>query len=884
MRPRVVVSPMAEFLLRRVLPAAVRDEMLADLADLAATHANPRRWYLRQTLRVLWPPTLIGLYRETSDADGPWQLPDDVQGSSAVNLVEGFLIDLRRAMRSLRRRPTYAVTAVVTLAIGIGSTTAMFSVAHGVALRPLSFARADRLFTICERAATIPVGACVVSPPNAADMKERIPDIEFLGIGRRWDAKHGTGDEAEFVSTAVVTPDVFRAFELRPQAGRLLDERDLIGAPGVVAVISDEFRRTRLGAGDVIGQSMVLDGSPVTIVGVLPPMEDLPKLGQVHVWRPLHVDPRDETHRSWTGFHAYGRVRGGQEPGNLAARFAPVIATLRTSHFSDRAGWNVEILSLTDAVLGQSRRLLGLFLGAVGLVLLVACANVANLMLEQATARQREWGMRTALGASAERLVTLQLTESFVLAFAGTLGGLILAVAGVKWFTLHAPGTLPRIDDVAVNGPALAFALLTATIVALFFGAAPAWRVARLDVSRVLQGGGRTVSARRSRLSSVLVAAQIAVALTLLGGATLLARSFTTLASWNPGFAADRIMTFSLAASRDRYPDRARIADLWKTVEEELRAVPGVEAVATTSAGPMFGGGDGAIELQVDGTGMPRPASWFNTGPGYFATLGIPILRGREVSEADHSGAAPVAVVNEAFARRYLGDRDPVGRRVVDPRAPSDGWTIIGVVRDIPPFAPGPVEPEIYWSARQEPRLFMYVVLRVAKSDTELLLAAVRERLRHVGRELRPGSLQSVHEIQRGALRRPLFNALLLSSFAATVLVLTGVGTYALLAYVVRRRDREMGVRLALGAVPSQVGSLVLRDALRIALPGLALGLFGAWGATRLLQSLSAGVEVGDPATLVVATVVVSLVAVLAAVLPAWRAAHVPPATIMRGD
>lgn len=884
MRPpgRAHVPVIAERLLALVLPSALREEVLSDLADLATRpdRKSPNLWYWRQVFATLWPPTLLAMYVETTRADAAW--PERLE--RGATFVEGLLSDARRAARSLRRRRAYALTAIATLAIGIGATTAMFSVAWGVALRPLPYEHAGRLFTVCTRAVVIPAAACVLSPPNAADLKQRVPEIEFLGVGRRWEVKVGSGEDAESVPGAVVTPDVFRAFGVRAQRGRLLEETDLIGRPSTVAMISDAYWRARFGAGDVIGRGITLDGQRVTIVGVLPPGVEVPRLEAVDIWRPLHVDPLDEENRQWAGFHVFGRVRAGHTSASVAARVAAVVPQLRDEHFRAVDGWDLIPRSLTDWVLGSSRDVLVLFLAAVGLLLLVACANVANLMLAQSRARVQEWGVRTALGASPERLVSLQLTESFLLAFSGAAVGLAVAIAGVRAFRRFAPAGLPRVEEVAVSPTVLTFTIAVAAVTAVIFGVAPALHAAHVNVAGMLRSGGRTTTRGRGRLSATLVAAEIAIALTLIVAAGLVTRSFAGFARWNPGFDAGRVGTFWMSASSDRYDTRDRIAQLWATLEREIGSIPGVEAVATASAGPMFGGGDGSADFRIPGRERPAPAAWYNVGPGFFHALGVPTLRGREVEERDGPGAPLAAVVNETFARRYFGPADPVGATISSVNERERRTLIVGVVRDVPPFTPGaPVEPQIYWSNRQEPRWGAYFVLRTTVRPA-LLAEGVRLRIRGVDPELRPGAFETIADLAQYELRRPLFNMLLLTAFALTALLLAGVGTYALLAYLVSQRDREIGIRLALGAQPRQVATLVMRDAALLAGPGIGFGLLGAYGAGRSVSALIHGVSPTDPATFAAGVGAIAFVAAIACLAPAWRAMRVPPAVTLTGE
>jgi predicted permease len=809
----------------------------------------------------------------------------EARDAFGTRLIHDLLADVRHAARALRIRPTYTLTAVSTLALGIGATTAMFSIAYGVALRPLPYANADRLVTVCERSSTMPASICNLSPPNMLDVKRRAPSIEAIGLGRRWNASIGTPDGSEPLPGAVITPELLGVFGLRVQRGRLLLDSDMIGGPSTTAIISDALWHTRFGGDRVVGRSINLDGRAVTIVGILPPMVDIPGFDGVAIWRPLHFDPRDEANRDWTGFAAFGRLREGRPLSSARRELAVVAASLRTDHFSRKAGWDLSVVSVADLVLGKARHLLLLFLAAVAILLLVACANVANLMLAQAAGRRHEMGIRAAMGATGARLVRLQLTESFLISLIGTVAGLGIAIAGVRTFKHFAPPGLPRLEEVGINATVLAFAITVAALTALLCGIVPAIRASAGDTWQHLRDGGRTGTASRGRFGPGLVVVEIALATTLVAGAGLLTRSFAALSGWNPGIETTRITTFSLSAPIERFQDPMQLAPLWSAVERELRAIPGVESVASASAGPLFGGGDGAREFRLQGVDMPGPGFWYDVSPGFFHTMGVPVVRGRELSEQDLGGAPLVAVVNESFVRRYWPNAEAVGRHVsFGPLTADTTLTVVGVVRDVPSVTPGaPVEPQIYWSNRQKPRYFTYMLVRTATPNAALA-AVVRERVRAVDHDLRPHDVETIADYLDDFLRRPRFNMLLLGAFGLTAMLLAGIGTYGLLAYHVSQRGREMAIRLALGAPPRQIAALVLRYGLSLAGAGLTIGVGGALLAGRSVSSLVQGVSPADPVTLVGAVTLLGAVTALACLVPAWRASHAEPAITLTGE
>ncbi|HEV8217916.1 MAG TPA: ABC transporter permease, partial [Gemmatimonadaceae bacterium] len=706
--------------------------------------------------------------------------------------MRNLIADFRHAARGLRAQPLFTLTAVLTLALGIGLTTTIFGVVNGIVLRPLAIPSADRMVTICEQHPTARADWCSISPPNVEDIAARARSLEAIGIARSWPYHMTTLDGAESVVGGLATPGTFAALGVRPVLGRLIERSDLIGRQSSVVMLTDGVWRTRFGgARDVVGRLMYLDGAPVRIIGVLPPGFLVPKFENVQLWRPLHVDPRDETNRDWRGFVAYARMRSGVSIDAARADVGRIADEMRREHFATIARWGLQVKSVQDLVIGDVKPVLLVFLGAVSLVLLVACANVANILLARGSARRGEMALRAALGASRWRIARALLAESFLLAAAGAALGVLAANWGTSAFKALAPAGVPRIDEVSVNGTVLLFALSLAIATTLLFGLVPAIRVARSDLANTLRQGGRALSGRGSRLGRALVVGELALALTLTFGASLLARSFASLTAWNPGFDREHLITFSLFAPSEHYPRPEAIVELWRRTERELGALPGVVGVGTTSAGPLFGGGDGAdnVRYQADGASHRAPAEWFDMSPGYFATLGVPVVRGRSLDESDRRGMPDVAVVNETMARRFWPNENPIGKQLsmFDDRATVD---IVGVVRDIPEVNPStPTPARIFWSNRQSPRGFTYFLVRTSVAPASLV-PAIRQRLQSIDRDLIPGNIQTMPELMTAHLKTPRFDLTLLLTFAVAALVLAAIGTYGLFAYHVARRTR----------------------------------------------------------------------------------------------
>lgn len=793
---------------------------------------------------------------------------------------------VRGALRGLSARPGLTLAAILTLTLGTGATTTIFSVVDGVALRPLPFPHASRLFSLCEQFPGSSPGWCSISPPNLEDIAERSTTIDAVGFGRGWSYYLRTDAGSDEIAGGLATPGLFRALGVRPVVGRLIEPSDLVGGPSTVALISHAMWQGRFGgAPDIVGRLVTLDQESVEIVGVLEPGFALPKFETVELWRPVHINPRNERHREWRGFVAYGRLKQGVSLGAARAELAGIVSYLRGRHFAATSGWSISVVSLQDLVVGGVRRTLLVFLAAGAIVLLIACANVANLLLARGADRARELSLRAALGASRGRIVRDALVESAVLASIGVLLGVVLSVWGTEAFKALAPSGIPRLEDVQVNGRVLLFAVLLATITTFVFGLAPALRAARIDLAQALREGGRGTTTHRGRLGAALVVTELALAVVLAAGAGLLARSYAAFAAWEPGFEHERITTFSIFAPETKYPRREHVAALWDRIESSLRAVPGVLAAGSASAGPGFGGRE-TWEMEIEGVTSSRPSvRWYDVSPGYFDALGLPVVRGRDLGAQDVIGAPFATLVNEALARRFWGTDDPLGRRLTfgvgDDRAVFE---VVGVVPDIAPLRPGDaVEPEMYWSNRQLPRPFSYFVVRAALPPAAVA-SAIGSALASVDPDLRVRQLSTMPELMGRALARPRFNMVLLLAFGLTALTLAAIGTHGLLAYQVSQRRRELGIRLALGARRRQIVGAVLRQALRLAAIGIVAGLLGALALGRTVASLAPGVSPSDPVTLLGGAAVLAVVATASALLPALRASRVDPAITLSAE
>jgi predicted permease len=793
--------------------------------------------------------------------------------------------DLRHALRALARAPGFTAVAVLTLALGIGAETAIFSVVRGVLLAPLPFEKPEELLALCETHPQVE-GFCIASPPTVEDWARESRTLEALGLGRAewmlW--KHPEGSAG--VDGGWATPGLFRVLGAAPAQGRLLADGDLVAGAPRVAVLSHELWRDELGADpEVVGSLLTLDGEPRRVVGVLPPGFEVPRLEWVRLWVPLPFPPGDEEQRGWRGFATFARLAEGRSLEEVESELAVLQGRLALEHPETHEGWGVQVRRLHDHLVGGVRTTLLLFLAAVGLVLLVAAVNVAHLILARATVRRRELAVRTALGASRRRLARLALAEGAVLSLLGCGAGLLLAWAGTGVFLELAPAGIPRLDAVGPDLHVLGFALALGAATTLLFGILPAAGFADGRLAGLLREAASGEAPARARLRGALVVAEVAMAATLLVGSGLLLRSFVNLLAWDPGFDRDGLLTVSLFSSPGEHPRAEDVLALHERAAEEVAALPGVVSVGMASAGPLFGGLETAQAAPAGEAGPDAGVAvrWYDSDPGYFPTLGVEVIRGRGFTAEDRQGRPAVALVNETAARRLWPGRDPVGEllRTDYVEGPLE---VVGVVRDVPPLQAGrPAEAEVWWPYAQFPRWGVFLVVRTS-GDPAAAIRPAQARLRRLDPNLQTGRWATLDELLDTRLREPRFTTLLVALFAGVAALLAAVGIYGLLSYGVARRTREIGVRLALGAGRGRIEAGVVGGAVRLALAGLALGLAGSAAAARTLSSLLHGVAPLDPWTYAGVALLFLGVAVLASWVPARRAGGLDPVTALRQE
>ncbi|MEJ2216139.1 MAG: ABC transporter permease [Gemmatimonadota bacterium] len=793
-----------------------------------------------------------------------------------------LLAEAKHAFRALMKRPLFTGVAVLTLAVGIGANTAIFSVVRGVLLRPLPFERSDRLVRICE---TNPqVGSyCVASPPNVMDWRAASRTLSEIGLGRDWPFHLRADGKQATIAGGLATAGFFRALRVKPALGRLIEPEDVVPGRHVV-VLDHRLWADRFGSDPgIVGRRVELDGEPYTVVGVLPAGFEVPGLEYVRLWRPLHFDPRAEENRIWRGFQVIGRMADGVSLTQTRSELETIRARLAAEHPATNKGWGIRVESLRDSMVASVRPALLVFTGAVALVLLIVCANLANLLLARSVSRRQEMAVRAALGGSRRRLAVQVLTEGALLSLLGGVGGVLLAVWGVDGLLALVPGGMPRAENVAVDGSVLVFALGLSLLTTFLFATLPALRGARVELAQALKTGQRSVSADGGRLRAGLVVVEIALALTLLVDAGLLARSFGALSGWDPGFDRQNLVTFSLYLPHEKYTSHAQVVDFWRRARQQLGTVPGVTSVGAVSAGPLFGGvetDEFVMEGHTSTPGSNPSVTYHDASPGYLETLGVQLLRGRMINDGDVDGGPHVAVVNEAMARLWPDD-NPVGAHL---RLLQNHWEgeIVGVVRDINPLVPGTAaKPQLYWPLQQKGRPFVYFVLRTSV-DPGSVVPAVRARLAQLDPDLQPGTFRTLNDWVGTRLVRPRFNMLLVGLFSFIALLLATTGIYGVLAYIVARRSREIGLRMALGAGQRRVALEVLARGSRLTAFGIAGGLVLAFATSRFLASLLFGVRPTDPVTFFAVALLLAAVALLATYLPARRASRLDPMEVLR--
>ncbi len=799
--------------------------------------------------------------------------------------LEGLYGDLRQATRALRSRPAFTGVAVLTLGLGIGAATAMFSAVHAVLLRPLPYADADRVVILKRSNQADGSLAAGVPAADVRDLAERARTLEHVALA---DGIHGLrlvkDGRAESLRTWVVSRGFFEAIGAQTQLGRAFVEDEFVAGNERVVILGHHTWQTRFGgAADVIGQQVTLDGAAHTIIGIMPAQFGYPS--RADAWTPRPPQPKDDAARGSPTMHGVARLARGVSLTDARTEVARIASGLAAVHPASNAETSIELVPLRRHLLGDVRTPLLLLLGAVGLVLLAAAANVAGLQLARGASRSREYALRAALGASSARVLRLVLTESLLLAACGGVLGVALAVAGTGVIETLAADHLPRVDGLRVDATVLAFAVGITVFSAVVAGVTPALHAARANLQSILAGGSRgsTQGPGVVGLRDRFVIAEIALALVLTIGAGLLVRSLDHALQNELGFDPHNRLTFQVWSYDDQH--RARLG-FFDAAADRVRELPGVRSVGMTTDLPFADGEQilspgrtAAFDLPHSPSRTSPTAAAVGIDDGFAAAMGIRVVRGRNVTDRDGPETPAVALVNEAFVRRYLSGREPIGV----PIRMSSGQTreIVGVLADVrrQGFESEP-EPEIYLPLAQEPRNGLTFVAH-AEADPALLVAAVREALWAVDPNQAVWAMRPMRDLLADWLRQRRFNTALLTAFATLALILACIGVYGLTAFTIEQRYRELGVRKALGGRSADILAVVLRRVLVLGVIGSAIGVAGAIVFTRFLRGMLFGVTAFDAPTFGFVSMFVVGTAVVAALLPATRATRVDPLVVL---
>jgi len=808
--------------------------------------------------------------------------------------MDGLLLDVKYALRSLRQSRGFTVAAVVTLALGIGANTLLFSVISFVLLRPLPYADPDRLVVVTERQDRMQEVS--LSYPNFLDYRAGSRGLfsHFAATRRHSFNLTGTG-EPERVRGRMVSADLFPALGISPVLGRAFrPEEDAPGAPRVVVLTWELWQRRFGGDASILGRSIEMSGEPYEVVGVLPRSFRLFSGADAYVPLGQWADSFKDRGMH-PGIYGVARLRPGVTREQAQVALDAVAARLDEQYPGSNRGDRTNVEGMGDAVVGESRKPLLVLWGAVVFVLLIAGANVANLLLARASARQQEIAVRLAMGAPRSRLVRQLLTEAGVLALLGGGLGTLLAVWGLSALRPLVPATVPRAGDLRIDALALVFTLALSLAAAALFGLFPALRASSVDLNSFLKEGRAIVGRGRGRLRNALVVAEVALALVLLVGAGLLVRSFARLTRVDPGFDPRRVLTLSMSLPQARYRDAASLVRFAREVRERAAALPGVAAAAITSGVPLGDAPDISVwhvgHDELDRAGVYQTV-FYSATPGYLEAMRIPLLAGRFFTETD-SDDHPVCVIDEAFARKFFPGQDAVGRRIVDGQHGAERPVeVVGVVRHVVQAnldGRGSVQLGMYVPYSAAARLFpdlvagMTLVVR-AQGDPRALEPELRNVIRSVDAQQPVYAVRTMEETVSQSLGDRRFSLLLLGAFAGLAVVLALVGIYGVMSYTVAQRTREIGIRMALGAAHGRVLALVVTQGLRLAGLGLAIGVGFALALSGVLRSLLFGVTATDPLTYAAVAAALGAIALCACWLPARRAARVDPVVALRAE
>ncbi len=805
--------------------------------------------------------------------------------------------DLRYGARVLAKNPGFTAIAILTLALGVGANSAIFSVVNGVLLKPFSFAEPEQLVVAWERCLAQGLPRMVVSPPNFADWRAQNQLFQDVAAYRQQDFNLIGNGEPERVRGLRVSATMFSLLGVRPLLGRdFQPDEDKPGAPNAV-IISYGFWQRRFGANHaVIGQSITLGAERATIIGVMPKDFDFPppitfrgeaRPVRVEMWTQLRY-ALEMNQRGAHNLTVLARLKDGISLERAEADLQNITQRLARDFPNTNNGWDAFLVPLHAQVVGDVKRALLLLPTAVLFVLLIACANVANLLLVRATGRQRELAIRAALGAGRFRLMGQMLIESTLLALLGGLLGLALAASTLKLITALAPQNIYRLNAVSLDGRVVVFTLLVSLLTAVLFGLVPAWQASRISLVTALKegSGGASDGAARHHLRNLLVVAEVALALLLLTGAGLLIRSFIRLQTVPTGFEPEHLTAMTINLPLTSYPDRQSRIAFTERLMPKLAALPVLQAAASSSSLPLDVGLQGTefkIESQPVSPGREPHTQVSIVSPGYFRALGTPLLQGRDFTAADNADAPGVVIINSHLAQQYFPGQDPLGKRVDMGFRSGTPLQIIGVAADVrQDTLQAELHPAMYLPYAQSPTSLPLILLFRSASNPSIVVSAVRQQVQELDARLPVYDVKTMNQVLSTAVARPRFITFLLGVFAAVALLLATIGIYGVMSYTVAQSTREIGIRMALGAQPRDVLKLVVGQGLVLSTSGVVFGLVAAFALTRLMQNLLFGISATDPLTFIAVPLSLILIVLLACYVPARRATQIDPLVALR--
>jgi putative ABC transport system permease protein len=807
--------------------------------------------------------------------------------------MDTLIQDLRFGIRMLLQKPGFTIVALIALALGIGANTAIFSVVNTILIRPLPYTESDKLVWIWEENPASDIKREPASGPNFTDWKNQNSVFENMTGFTKYNPILTESGEPERITGTIVSSSFFDVLKAQAAMGRtFLPEEDQKGKDKVV-VLSQGLWQRRFGADPkILGNSIKLNGNSFTVVGIMPPSFENPLPGEqtkAELWVPIGFD-LTKMGRRGDFLNVIGRLKPGISIEQARAELKTIAGRLEQQYQSTNAGWSVTVLSLHERFVGDVKPALIVILGAVGFLLLIACANVANLLLSRATARQKEIAIRNALGAGRSRIIRQLLTESLILSIAGGAIGLLLALWGVEALVAFSPGNIPRIDKVTLDNRVLGFTLGISFLTGVLFGLIPALHASRSDLNEALKEGGRssTEGIKRNKIRNMLVVSEIALALVLLIGSGLMVKSFLKLQQVNPGFNPDNLLTMQFTLPRSKYKETHQLQAFYQQLIEKVKSVPGIQNAAVVGTVPLSGGGD-VLSFNIEGRPLPPLDKGLDSesqviSSEYFSTMGIKLLKGRYFTEQDTKDSQKVAIINEAMAKRYWPGEDPIGKRITqdDPLNTTNWLSIVGIVEDVKHNTLDEVTyPQMYeiYTQRVKPNLCL-----VAKTtgDPLNLASAIRGEVQSLDKDQPLYNVKSMESLLSSSIAGHRFNTFLIGIFAAIALILTAVGIYGVISYSVNQRTNEIGIRMALGAQQNDVFKLIVGQGLKLALLGVAIGLAGAFTLTRVLYSLLFGVSTTDLITFTVVPIIIVAVALIASFIPARRATKVDPTIALR--